>query len=135
VKEHPVPSRAPLAPVLALALLAALLGCAAEDLAPSISAAELRAQMASGDAPLVVDVRTPEEFRAGHIPGAINVPYDQVAAHAAELASPKGVAMYCLKGPRARLGEQALLSRAITRVLHVEGGFAAWQAAGLPVAQ
>jgi rhodanese-related sulfurtransferase len=89
--------------------------------------------MAKGDAPLVVDVRTPEEFRGGHIPGAINVPYDQVASRAAELSGEHGVAMYCMKGPRARLGEQALLQAGRKDVLHLEGGFSAWAAAGLPI--
>ncbi len=130
-----MPSRVYLVSGLAIALLAALLACAGEDVAPAISPEELRAEMATGDAPLVVDVRTPEEFRAGHIPGAINVPHDQVAAHAADLTSPNGVAMYCMKGPRARLGEKALLAQGVTRVLHLEGGFSAWEAAGLPVAQ
>lgn len=115
-----------------LLLLAAVVR-AADPAAPSISPQELQARMAKGDAPLVVDVRTPEEFRAGHIPGAINVPHDQVAARASELASEHGVAMYCLKGPRARLGEQVLLGAGAKDVLHVEGGFSAWQEAGLPV--
>jgi len=106
---------------------------AADPVAPSISPQELQTRMAKGDAPLIVDVRTPEEFRAGHIPGAINVPHDQVAAHAAELSGERGVAMYCMKGPRARLGEQALRAASVEDVLHVEGGFSAWQAAGLPV--
>ena len=119
--------------VLALALVLAAAACAAEDLAPSISPQELEKRLAQADAPLLLDVRTPEEFRAGHIPGAINVPHEQVASRAAELASQHGVAVYCMKGPRARLGEQALLASGASEVLHVEGGFSAWQAAGLPV--
>jgi len=119
--------------LLALALCIGAAARAGETLAPSISPQELQARMAKGDAPLVVDVRTPEEFRAGHIPGAINVPHDQVAARAAELSGEHGVAMYCMKGPRARLGEQALERAGVEDVLHVEGGFSAWQAAGLPV--
>jgi rhodanese-related sulfurtransferase len=128
-----VPKRNRLALLVALALGIGAVARADDRPAPSISPQELEARMAKGDAPRVVDVRTPEEFRAGHIPGAINVPHDQVAAHAKELASERGVAIYCVKGPRARLGEQALAAAGVGGVLHVEGGFAAWQAAGLPV--
>ena len=44
---------------------------------PSISAAELHAQRESGAAPVVIDVRTPNEYALGHIPGALNIPFDQ----------------------------------------------------------
>jgi phage shock protein E len=120
---------------LAIALAVALgVGCAAaEDAAPSISPQELELRLAQPDPPLLLDVRTPEEFRAGHIPGAINVPHDQVAGRTAELSAARGVAVYCMKGPRARLAEQALLASGATDVVHLEGGYSAWQAAGLPV--
>lgn len=130
-----MPIRSRRAAAVAGALLIAVLACAREELAPTISTTELQASLESANAPLLVDVRTPEEFRAGHIPGAINVPHDQVATRARELASPNGVAVYCMKGPRARIGEAALLARGVAGVLHVEGGFSAWQAAGLPVAR
>jgi len=128
-----VPLRIHRAVTLAVALVLTAGLAAAEDLAPSISPQELEKRLEKADPPLLLDVRTPEEFRTGHIPGAINVPYDQVAGRAGELASPSGVAVYCMKGPRARLGEQALQAAGATDVLHLEGGLAAWQAAGLPV--
>ncbi len=101
--------------------------------APSISAAELHARRESGAAPVVIDVRTPEEYASGHIPGAVNIPFDQVAQRIAEIAAPHGVALYCMVGPRARKGESALLAAGYEKVFHLEGGLAAWQAAGLPV--
>ncbi len=100
---------------------------------PSISAAELHARRESGAAPVVIDVRTPEEYASGHIPGAVNVPFDQVAQRIAEVDGPHGVALYCMVGPRARKGESALLAAGYEKVFHLEGGLAAWQAAGLPV--
>ncbi len=101
--------------------------------APSIAAPELSARRASGTAPVVIDVRTAEEFAAGHIPGALNIPFDQVAQRISEVEAPHGVVLYCMVGPRARKGESALLGAGYTSVLHLEGGLAAWQAAGLPV--
>ena len=44
--------------------------------APSISAAELHAQRESGVGPVVIDVRTPAEYASGHVPGALNIPFD-----------------------------------------------------------
>ncbi len=101
--------------------------------APSISAAELHSRRESGAAPVVIDVRTPEEYASGHIPGAVNVPFDQVAQRIAEIDAPHGVALYCMIGPRARKGESALLAAGYDKVFHLEGGLAAWQAAELPV--
>ena len=99
----------------------------------SIAATELSARRAAGNAPVVIDVRTAEEFAAGHIPDALNIPFDQVAKRISEVDAPHGVALYCMVGPRARKGESALLDAGYTSVLHLEGGMAAWQAAGLPV--
>lgn len=101
--------------------------------ATSISAAALHAQREAGAAPLVIDVRTPAEYASGHIPGAVNIPFDRVAQRIDEMDAPRGVALYCMIGPRARKGESALLAAGYEQVFHLEGGLAAWQAAGLPI--
>ena len=111
----------------------ALAGSEGVSEAPSITASDLHERRASGAAPVVIDVRTAEEYATGHIPGALNIPFDEVAQRIAEIDAPHGVALYCMVGPRARKGEAALLSAGYDRVLHIEGGLAAWQAAGLPV--
>lgn len=105
----------------------------AETEAPSLSPAELNARRASATEPVVIDVRTPAEFQTGHIPGALNIPFDQVAERISEIDAPHGIALYCMLGPRARKGEAALLEAGYTSVFHLEGGLSAWQAAGLPV--
>ncbi len=101
--------------------------------APSITPAELQAQRESGVAPLVIDVRTAEEYASAHIPGAVNIPFDQVAQRISEIDASHGVALYCMVGPRARKGESALLDAGYETVFHLDGGLAAWQAAGLSV--
>ena len=70
--------------------------------AQDLSSAKLRVQWAEfkklydARAAIVVDVRAPESFEAGHIPGALNVPLDQVQRRAAELKkSGKPVLIYC----------------------------------------
>ena len=100
--------------------------------AATISPAELNARRASGSAPVVIDVRTAEEYATGHIPDAVNIPFDKVADRISEVEAPHGVALYCMVGPRARKGESALLASGYKSVLHIEGGLAAWQAAGFP---
>lgn len=119
--------------LVAVLFLCAVLPAFAESEAPSIEATALNARRASGDAPVIIDVRTAGEYAAGHIPGAINIPFDQVAERISEVDAPNGVALYCMLGPRARKGELALLLAGYPLVLHLEGGLAAWRAAGLPV--
>ena len=91
--------------------------------------------MQSGDGPLLLDVRTPAEYAAGHIPGALNIPHDQLAGRLSELDAENEVALYCMVGPRARLGEETLAKAGFRRLLHIEGGLSAWKSAGLPVEQ
>jgi rhodanese-related sulfurtransferase len=124
--------------VMVLALVSALASPGrSEDApttqAPSMTPAELQSRRAAGTAPLVIDVRTPEEYATGHIPGALNIPYDQIDRRVSELRSENGVALYCMLGPRARKGEAALLAAGHSDVFHIEGGLAAWKQADLPI--
>ena len=119
---------------IVLGVLIETVGTAADpEEAPNVTPAELAALRESGVAPVVIDVRSSEEYASGHIPGAVNIPFDQVADRIAEVDAPHGVALYCMIGPRARKGESALLAASYPKVFHLEGGLAAWQAAGLPV--
>jgi rhodanese-related sulfurtransferase len=57
----------------------------------------------------VVDVRTAEEFASGHVPGAIHVPYDEIARRAAEIGPPSTpVLLYCRTGRRSAIAVKAL---------------------------
>ena len=121
---------------LAIALSLSVAAPAAADpaaQAESISPSELQSRRDAGTAPVVIDVRTSDEYASGHIPGAVNIPFDQVAARIREVEAPHGVALYCMVGPRARRGEAALLTSGYESVFHIEGGLAAWEASGLPV--
>lgn len=103
-------------------------------LAPSLSPRSVHDQQDAGRAPVVIDVRSQAEYSAGHIPGAVHIPFDEVAERINEVDTSEGVVLYCMVGPRARKGEAALLSAGQEKVFHLEGGFSAWQAAGLPTA-
>ena len=82
---------------------------------------------------VVLDVRTPEEFAAGHVPGAKNVPYDLVAARLGEIPRDKDVVLYCKSGRRAGLAADVLAANGYTRLSHLEGDMTAWVANGRPV--
>jgi rhodanese-related sulfurtransferase len=81
-----------------------------------------------GDASLVVlDVRTPDEYVAGHVPGAVNIPHDQVAARLAEVPKDKDVVIYCRSGRRTGLAAELLAANGYSRLGHLEGDILAWQ--------
>ncbi len=104
-----------------------------QEIVPTISPEDLYQQRQSGPALLVLDVRTPEEFRLGHIPGAVNIPHTELGSRIGELQKSQTVVLYCMLGPRARLGEKTLLDAGVENVLHLDGGLHAWQQAGFPV--
>lgn len=57
----------------------------------------------------VVDVRTPSEYAQGHVPGAVNVPFDELARRAAEVGPPgEPVVLYCRSGRRSAIAAETL---------------------------
>lgn len=112
---------------LAVALFAAAPACAGE--VDEISADELLARVAGPDAPLILDVRSAEEFASGHVPGAKHVPYDEVSTRLGELGSPREVVVYCERGPRA-FKAASVLDEAGFAVKHLAGDMKAWREAG-----
>ena len=99
-----------------------------EQLDPRTAAAR-----ASGGA-LLVDVREASEWRAGHAPGAIHIPYELVRDRVSELAPGRPIVTYCAGGVRSSLAA-SILEASGREVANLRGGFAAWRGAGLPVAQ
>lgn len=66
---------------------------------------------------VVVDVRTPQEYAAGHAEGAVNVPFDELPRRAAELGPPgTPIVLYCRSGRRSGIAASALRSAGYTRV-------------------
>lgn len=89
-----------------------------------------------GETPIVlIDVRTPEEFAAGHIPGALNIPYDELPARLHELEGRQGeeIVVYCRTGRRANIAEQALAEAGFLNVRDLAGHMVAWTAASYPL--
>jgi rhodanese-related sulfurtransferase len=82
---------------------------------------------------ILLDVRTPQEFAEGHIAGAVNVPYDQLATRLAEVPKDKDVVLYCRSGRRAGIAAQVLAANGYKRLSHLEGDMIAWTEKGRPV--
>jgi rhodanese-related sulfurtransferase len=59
--------------------------------------------------PLIIDVRTPQEFRGGAYPGAVNIPLDELASRVHELGSrSRDIILYCASGARSSYGQRIL---------------------------
>jgi len=83
----------------------------------------------------VLDVRPPEEFAAGHVPGAINIPIHELQKRLAELPKRKEIVAYC-RGPYCLMSYDAvhLLRRKGLKARRLRDGLPEWRLAGLPTA-
>ncbi len=83
----------------------------------------------------VLDIRTPEEFAAGHIAGAVNIDFmgDDFAQKIAALDKSKTYIVHCAGGGRSGRSLPTLEKEGLKSVLHLQQGFKGWQSAGKPV--
>lgn len=98
---------------------------------PEITVDELATAHAAGE--LVVDVREPEEYVQGHVPGAVLMPLATVPARHAELPRDQAVYLVCAVGARSMQAAR-YLARLGYDARNVAGGTSDWTAAGKPVA-
>jgi rhodanese-related sulfurtransferase len=84
---------------------------------------------------VVLDVRTPAEFAAGHLQGArnINVEAADFGAQIGALPKDATYAVYCRSGNRSATALSRMQDAGLTRAAHLVGGIGAWQSAGYPV--
>jgi rhodanese-related sulfurtransferase len=113
------------------ALATAYLG--QRDELDQLSRTELAARLADGDV-IVVDVRPPAEYAAGHIAGARSIPADRLSRELRNLPADVEIVAYC-RGPYCVLADDAvrLLRRNGRSVRRLEDGFPEWRQANLPV--
>lgn len=103
-----------------------------DDLEP-VPAGELLQRVRDGLV-TVLDVRPSEEYQAGHLPGAINVPLDELEGHLNDLPANREVVAYC-RGPHCILSFEAveLLRKRGINARRLDGGLPEWRQEGLPV--
>lgn len=115
-------------------LMLMMAGIAAAADRPEISADELAKRMNADDKPLILDVRSPEEYKAGHLIGATLIPFKEISDRIAELGDDKSreIVVYCQSGRRAGIAEKTLRKAGFTNVLHLKGDWGQWSAEKRP---
>lgn len=101
-----------------------------------ISQEQLLERSSPGQEPVVVlDVRTAAEFATAHVPGARNLPHEQIGARIGELEElrERDLVVYCRSGRRTQLALDVLRAHGFTRLWHLDGDFLAWEAQGQPI--
>jgi len=99
---------------------------------PSIDAATLQAKLNEKPQPLVLDVREPSEYTAGHIAGSTLLPLHQLSSRVGELPKDREIICVCASGSRSSSAARQLTGAGFT-VLNLSGGLSRWMQAGLPV--
>ena len=127
---------------LALGLSLGLAGCGS-DVSPTSEAADTSYEhvdaqtfadrIAERDV-VLLDVRTPEEYAAGHLRGAVNLPLgaDDFADRVADLDDDATYAVYCRSGVRSQQAMEAMRGAGIEAVYDLDGGITAWTESGRP---
>lgn len=139
---------APMFSLLSASLVLALAGCSADTAAApdtaemtepapaqssvsrNVSVSEARALLEADDAPMVIDVRTPEEFAAGHIEGATNINFrsGDFAAQIAKLDKSQPYLLHCKSGSRSARALAEMEARGFENVAHMTEGYDGWSA-------
>jgi rhodanese-related sulfurtransferase len=105
---------------------------------PQISMSQLHAKLGSLSSKdeVILDVRRPDEFAAGHVPGSRNIPHDQVAAYVDELRGYRHVYIHCRSGKRAQMAAATLQAAGLENLVCISGsGMEDWIASGFPTEQ
>ena len=82
---------------------------------------------------LVLDVRGASEWETGHLPGARHLPLGYLVDRVHEIPRTKTVVTQCQSGARSSIAASLLEQQGFERVVNLNGGLAAWRAAGLPI--
>jgi hydroxyacylglutathione hydrolase len=98
-----------------------------------VTPAEAAGALASSAPPLVVDVRAPREWLKSHLEGSVNIPLNHLAERIDEVPASRPVLVHCAGGYRSSIAAGVLQRQGRLAVTELNGGIAAWEAAGLPV--
>ncbi len=82
----------------------------------------------------IIDVRTPDEYKGGHLRNSKNIPLSELGKRIAELDKSHAVLLICQTGPRAGRAASEFQRAGFGEVYVLSGGYAEWQSQGLPTA-
>ena len=101
---------------------------------PEVAPADLQSRLSGGEQIVVIDVREPEEFARGKIPGAHTIPRGVLEMQVdGRLPREVAVVLYCGAGGRSALAAKSLVDMGYDKVENLRGGWSAWTNSGLPV--
>ena len=101
---------------------------------PEVAPAVLQSRRQNGEQIVVIDVREPDEFARGTIPGAYTIPRGVLEMQVdGRLPVDTTVVLYCGAGARSALACKSLADMGYDKVENLQGGWSAWVDAGLPV--
>jgi rhodanese-related sulfurtransferase len=100
---------------------------------PPVETIGVDAVAARGREAVLLDVREPEEYLSGHVPGAENIPQADLATRLHELPRDRPLMVICQVGSRSLRAAQFLTQVGFSRVANVAGGTRAWSTAGHPL--
>ncbi|MGH7858292.1 MAG: molybdopterin-synthase adenylyltransferase MoeB [Candidatus Binatia bacterium] len=109
----------------------------ARKLVPELSVSEVKAKLDRGEPFLLLDVREKEEYRDGHLEGAVSLPrgFLEIRVEDAVPDHSKPIVAYCAGGVRSLIAAKTLREMGYENVISMSGGFSAWKNAGLPFAE
>ncbi len=90
-------------------------------------------QMIDHNNAAVIDVREPNEYKGGHVPGAALIPVASVFMRREELPADKDLLFICAVGQRSALACEMAAAAGFTRLYNIEGGTEDWIKAGFPI--
>jgi rhodanese-related sulfurtransferase len=102
------------------------------DQIPAVNVDDLPADLSTADAPLLVDVREPDEWSAGHIDGALHIPMGELAARLGEVPKEQDVVVVCRSGRRSA-AVTTYLAQGGWQARNLTDGMVAWAARGRPM--
>lgn len=99
---------------------------------PQQNPQQVKERLEGREKPLIVDVRQPEEYRQGHIPGSRLIPLGDLGRRMQELPQHREILCVCRSGSRSSRAARRLIAGGY-RVASLRGGMLAWQREGFPV--
>ena len=108
----------------------------ARKLVPELAPAEVKQKLDRGEKPVLLDVREKEEYRDGHLAGALSLPRGFLEIRVEEALPDRStpIVAYCAGGTRSLIAARTLREMGYENVISMSGGFTGWKNAGLPFA-
>jgi rhodanese-related sulfurtransferase len=113
-------------------LLSKIFGAPAATIEPKEVASRMNGKSSPDSRPVLLDVRQPEEYRAGHIQGTKLIPLGDLSQRMSELPRDREIICVCRSGNRSGSATRMLASAGFQAV-NMRGGMISWTQAGLPV--